>query len=435
MTTEANTQTASDISQMSDEEILNMAPPAVDATQNNPETNTSKTQEELDAEAAAQKQAEADEEARLAQEEEQRQADEQARIATEEAAQANADGTQGTQNTTADEQNGGKVAATKVESNGEQGTKAAPNQNQEGEGKDKQGAVSTESNGLPADFDYKAGYEKLMAPFKANGKMVQARTPEEAIALMQQGANFTRKMQEIAPHRKLLLMLENSGLNDEGQLSFAIDLVKKNPEAIKKLIKDSGLDVMDIDPEAEPQYQEGNHRVSDAEARFVAELGDLRSTPEGEATFGVIYKSWDDASKQALMQNEGLMATIHEQREAGIYDRIVAEIDHQKMLGNIPANVSFIQAYKAVGDALKTQGAFADLQAKKDAAAAPAVAAKAAPAVVATRVAAPKSDVANGSQASAASPSRSAPRKAEALVNPLGMSDEDFLKLPVPKGA
>ena len=437
MTKEAN-NTASDILGMSDEEILNMSAPPVDDTQNNPEANNAKTQEELDAEEAARVQAEADEQARKDQEEADRLAAEEAeaaRVAAEDAAKNGGDEANNNSSTTTDDESGGKVASTKVESNDGKSTKDASSTDQsgqDGQGKDKQGDAS-QSNGLPADFDYKAGYEALMAPFKANGKMVQVRSPEEAIALMQQGANFTRKMQEIAPHRKLLLMLENNGLADEGQLSFAIDLVKKNPEAIKKLLKDSGIDPMDIDTESESQYQEGNHRVSDAEARFVTELGDLRSTPEGEATFGVIYKTWDDASKQALMQNEGLMATIHDQRESGIYDRIAAEIEHQKMLGNIPANTPFLHAYKAVGDALKAQGSFDDL--KKPAVAAPAPAVKTASAVVATRVAAPKPAVTNSAQASAASPSRNAPRKAEALVNPLSMSDEDFLKLPVPKGA
>ncbi|ALA45530.1 tail length tape measure protein [Achromobacter phage phiAxp-3] len=434
MTTEANTP-ASDISQMSDEEILNMTAPEV-VTQNNSEPTTGKTEEELAAEAQAQ----ADAEAAAAQAEADAQAAEAERLAALEAAEQGKENVEPDATATQQVENGGKVASTEVDSNGKQVQQDASKptgQVQEGEGKDKQGEDSSKSNGLPADFDYKAGYEALMAPFKANGKMVQVRNAEEAIALMQQGANFTRKMQELAPHRKLIQMLQNNDLLDEGQLSFAIDLVKKNPEAIKKLVKDSGIDPMDIDVNAEVQYKEGNHRVSDAEVRFNAELGDLKSTPEGNATLGVIHQTWDDASKQALFETAGLMNTIHEQRENGIYDRITSEIEHLKTLGKIDANVPFIQAYKAVGDFLQQQGAFADLVQKNSAApaaTAPAVA-KAEVAPVATRVLTPKPVVKNGEQASAASPSRNAPRKAEALVNLLGMSDEDFLKLPVPKGA
>lgn len=443
MTTEANTP-ASDISQMSDDEILNMAPPV--AVQNNSETQEGKTEEELAAEAAAQAEADrvaaAEEAAHDAQEAE-RVAAEEARLAALEAQESGKEPeakVEPAPTSSQVEENGGKVASTEVDSNGKQVTNDASKptgQVAEGEGKDKQEQAAPQSNGLPADFDYKAGYEALMAPFKANGKLVQARTAEEAIALMQQGANFTRKMQELAPHRKLIQMLQNNDMLDEGQLSFAIDLVKKNPEAIKKLVKDSGIDPMDIDVNAEVQYKEGNHRVSDAEVRFNAELGDLKSTPEGNATLGVIHQTWDDASKQALFNTAGLMSTINEQRASGIYDRITSEIDHLKTLGKIDANVPFLEAYKAVGDHLMQHGGFDDLKQKKTetAPAATTTAPAAVQAPVATRVAAPKPVVANGTQASAASASRVAPRKAEALVNLLGMSDEDFLKLPVPKGA
>lgn len=52
---------------------------------------------------------------------------------------------------------------------------------------------------------------------------MQVNSVDEAIQLMQMGANYTRKMQELQPHRKTLLMLENNGLLDEGKLSFLID--------------------------------------------------------------------------------------------------------------------------------------------------------------------------------------------------------------------
>ena len=59
--------------------------------------------------------------------------------------------------------------------------------------------------------DYKAFHDKMMAPFVANGKTIQLQSVDEAIQLMQMGANYTRKMQSIAPHRKVLMMLEKMG--------------------------------------------------------------------------------------------------------------------------------------------------------------------------------------------------------------------------------
>lgn len=270
------------------------------------------------------------------------------------------------------------------------------------------------------DVDYKGFYEKIMAPLKANGKAIDLKSPDEAIQLMQMGANYTRKMQGLAPHRKLLLMLENNGLLDEGKLSYLIDIEKKNPEAIKKLIKDSGLDPRDIDIDETPAYQEGNHRVSDEEEGFRTTLDELSSNPDGRETLQTINTQWDQASKDILWKQPEVMTLIHQQRESGIYALISTELERQKTLGNIPPNVPFLTAYKKLGDDLAAAGAFDELNKGPDP--------KPQAQLVVTRVAAPKAAVKNGDKASAASTSRNNSRKAETVVNPLALSDDEFKK-------
>lgn len=406
MTTEA-TNKASDIFEMSDDEILNMSSPVVEDTQNNPEDDNAHSQNNDDVVAT--------------QAEQQQQVEPEVETEVEQVEDANSSNSDIVND---------KVDNKEVDSNGKPITEDASTTEQPGqvEGKDKQ-EETPKSDGLPSDFNYKAGYEQIMAPFKANGKMITPRSPEEAISLMQMGANYTRKMQELQPYRKVMLMLENNGLMDEGKLSFLIDLEKKNPEAIKKLIKEAGIDPLDINPEEEVNYQAGNHRVTDAEAAFATELDDLKSTPEGQATLGVIAQTWDAQSKEALFENRGLLQTIQQQRENGIYDRIVSEMSRLQMLGQIPAGTPFLAAYNQVGNQLAAAGGFADLvQPKVE----PTVTTPAVKAPVVTRVVQPKPVITNTEQASAASPSRAAPRKVEQFINPLAMSDEDFAKLPVP---
>ena len=276
-----------------------------------------------------------------------------------------------------------------------------------------------------APVDYKAFYEKVMAPFTANGKTIQLNSPEEAIQLQQMGANYTRKMQDIAPYRKVLLMLENNQLLDEDKLSYLIDLDKKNPEAIKKLVKDAGIDPIDIDIEEESTYRTGNHRVSDEEAAFRGVLDELGSNPNGKETLQLINTQWDQASKEVLWTQPEVMQVIHEQRSNGIYDRIATEIERQRTLGMIPPQVPFLQAYKKIGDDLAQAGAFNDLVHQTPA---PVQQPQPPAAPVAKRVASPKSPVANGDKASAASPTRSTPRKAATIVNPLSLPDDEFEK-------
>jgi hypothetical protein len=92
-------------------------------------------------------------------------------------------------------------------------------------------------------------YAQVMKPFKANGRTIELKTPEEVIRLMQMGAGFGRKIQDLQPHLKTVRMLEKNDLLDPERLSFLIDINNKNPEAIKKLIKDSGIDPLDFNNE------------------------------------------------------------------------------------------------------------------------------------------------------------------------------------------
>ena len=279
-------------------------------------------------------------------------------------------------------------------------------------------------NTQPAgEVDYKAGYEQIMAPFKANGKTMQVKSVEEAIQLMQMGANYTRKMQELQPHRKTLLMLENNGLLDEGKLSFLIDLDKKNPEAIKKLLQDANINPLDVDMDKESTYQEGNHKVSDEEAQFRLVLDELNSNPVGRETLQTINSTWDQASKEVLWKQPEVMNTIHQQRENGVYARITAEIDRRRTLGVIQVGVPFLEAYRVVGDELHKAGAFNDLFKPKATAVAP----------VATRAAMPK-PTGLDPKAEAAAVHRGSPSKTTSPLEAMQKaSDDEFLKMPIPR--
>jgi len=285
-----------------------------------------------------------------------------------------------------------------------------------GEGKDK----NKEEVAPVEAINYEDLYNKIMAPFKANGKSIEVRNPDEAVKLMQMGANYTRKMQELAPHRKVLLMLEKNGLMDEGKLSYLIDLDKKNPDAIHKLVKDSGIDPMDMDTSKESQYRETNHRVGDEEIKFLSALDDMKSTQEGLGTIQVINADWDTASKEHLWKSPEVLSIIHSQRESGIYDQINKEVNRQKALGTISADVPFLQAYQTVGERMSAANAFVNIDT-------PSPSPKA-PVVVATRVATPKPTISNSVKANAAASNRTTPVTAKAFVNPLAQSDDEFMK-------
>jgi hypothetical protein len=295
-------------------------------------------------------------------------------------------------------------------------------------GKDPKVEEKPDPKTAPEAPDYEGFYKQIMTPFKANGRMVEPKSPEEAIRLMQMGANYGRKIQDMQPHLKTLRMLENHNLVDPDRLSFLIEVNNKNPEAIKKIIKESGIDPLDLNTEDNVGYNPVNHAVSDAEVAFHEAVSEIEAQPTGNETLKLINQTWDPKSKSVLWESPQLLGIIQSQRDNGIYDQIVAEMDRQKTFGTIPMNAPFLEAYKTAGDALAASNAFkapAEQTQTTTVTSAPVVA----PAqVIATRTETPKPVVANNDKASAASPSPSTARKAATFINPLNMADDEFLK-------
>ena len=78
---------------------------------------------------------------------------------------------------------------------------------------------STSKEVKEGELDYKAVYSRIMAPFKANGRDIEVKSVDEAITLMQMGANYNKKMAALKPNMKVLKLLERNQLLDEERLS------------------------------------------------------------------------------------------------------------------------------------------------------------------------------------------------------------------------
>lgn len=265
----------------------------------------------------------------------------------------------------------------------------------------------------PKVADAQAQLNKLFAPFKANGRDIKIDSVDEAIKLMQQGANYNKKMAALKPSLKVLKMLENNGLLDEQKITYLIDLDKKNPDAISKLIKESGIDPLDVNTQEEPKYTPGNYSVSDAQVNLDAVLDSIEHTPTYNRTMTVILDEWDDNSKRALANEPNLIPLINEHVANGIFDTIASEMMKQRALGNL-SGLSDLQAYEAIGKQLAAQGAFNKKPTQE-------------PVEVKPKVPT-QDDTERAAKRKAASPSKQTQATKEPDLNPLSMSDEEFEK-------
>ena len=274
---------------------------------------------------------------------------------------------------------------------------------EEEDSQDEEPKENTESNDL--------GLERILQPFKANGSDVQARNVDEAIQLMQMGANYTKKMQALQPNLKVLKTLEKNNLLDGDKLNYLIDLSNKDPKAIAKLVKDAEIDPMDLEDEVE--YTPNNHQVSDNAVQLEQVLEQVESTPTGSKCIDIIGNQWDDGSKELLTKEPHLIAQLNEQMQMGIFDQIQAEVEHVRMFGGLSDKSNF-EAYRIVGAQMYQEGRLGQPQQ---------------PAPVATTQVKPKDSARSTKRKAAATPKTKNPTAKSQPFNPLSMSDEEFLKI------
>lgn len=261
--------------------------------------------------------------------------------------------------------------------------------------------------------------QKIFEPFKANGKMIKVDTVEEVRTLMQKGANYNKKMAALKPAFKVAKMLENNELLDEDTVSYLIDLQNGNPEALRKLIKDKGIDLDSLESDEDPKYAPTTkHKVTDEELALDEVLAQVRETDTYEATMNVVGKEWDESSKSKLVSNPTMLLKLNEHMGNGVYEQISNEMARQEALGLL-TGLSNLDAYFTVGQQLFQSGKLGGQQ-------------EAAPTPKQKAVDEEARKAANEQRKSkrkAAAPTKAKkPVKKDDSVNPFEMSDEEFEK-------
>lgn len=262
-------------------------------------------------------------------------------------------------------------------------------------------------------IDYKAEYQKIFEPFKASGREIKVSTVDDARRLMQMGVDYSKKMQALKPHLRIMKALENNKLLDQNVVNHFIDIAKGKPEAIAKLLKDKDIDPMSLDLDDEVKYSPESYTPTEQEQNLEEVLDSIRHSPSFQRTLDEVGSKWDLESRNILMENPILISKINEHIETGIYDQIMSVVESEKLMGRLNG-LSDLAAYKTIGDALQANGKFAHLAKKSQPESKPAKD----PKVVKAR------------KRAAAPPKRSlGTGKPPAEFNPLSMSDDEFEKV------
>lgn len=258
---------------------------------------------------------------------------------------------------------------------------------------------------------------RVFESFRANGRDMKVRSVDEAIRLMQMGANYSQKRAADKKNLGFVKVLEQNGLLDHEKLAFAVDLMAGKPEAIGKLLKDTKVDVHDLDEDKVAAYRAESRAPSEAALNLDEVIAEAKGSKQFDRLVDEM-KGWDQASQALVGNHPQSLLQLTEQMENGVYDKIMDEVQHRQMLGNL-VGVPLMQAYNDVGRELAQAGAFNK---------------KPAPTGPVKKLVTPgkksPSTPADEERRRAAAPSKGASTASEVAQKPnfLAMSDEEFLK-------
>lgn len=214
-------------------------------------------------------------------------------------------------------------------------------------------ATDDTTRGTKAD----AELAMLLAPFKAGGRTIKVDTPDDLRQLAQMGVDYSRKMADMKPYRQMLQTLKKNNLLDGEKMSFLIDLQNKDPAAMKKFFRESGLDPHDLNFEDGTEFTPNDHMVPEKEIALDAVLDEIRDTPAFERTAKILTDEWDTASKRVLLDNPQGIKIINDHIESGVYDQIIDVMATERALGRLEG-LSDLDGYRKIGDAMYAEGKF-----------------------------------------------------------------------------
>ena len=210
-------------------------------------------------------------------------------------------------------------------------------------------------------YDYKTGFEALMAPLKANGSEIQVKSPEDARRLIQMGLNYDDKMVAIKPVRLAGKALEKAGIIKDGvideiALNRMIDFNNGDIEVMKERLKELDIDPLDLDLDV-IDYQAQDHMVSEhsIELDDIQRELNVRGTTEQVVT---ALNGMDEGSRDYFSENPQDLLGLEQDITSGVFNEINSDVQYERRMGRLTGKTdmeAYVEMAQTRGQRLREQ--------------------------------------------------------------------------------
>ena len=194
----------------------------------------------------------------------------------------------------------------------------------------------------------------LTKPFKASGREVVFKDPQDILRLMQQGFDYQKKMAGFKPQKRIIKTLEQHGLLDEAKLNQLIELSQGKPEAVAQFLKDRNIDTFELPDVEEKPHQYGNYMVNEQQVEFEEKVNELRGTQYGNAVLNFV-NSLPDQDFTTVFNNQKILDDLTFHAQSGLLDDALNQLAADRAVGKVPSDMTPLDAYNAISGYLYQQ--------------------------------------------------------------------------------
>lgn len=206
-------------------------------------------------------------------------------------------------------------------------------------------AEQNTENQETTQIDYKAFYETVTQDFKASGKtMPGVKEPEKFIKALQMATDYALKTAALKPALKRVKMLEE--VSDE-DLAEMLDFKKRNPEVIKKALKEANIDPLELDMD-KVNYVPQVQMISDSEYDFRETVDELSKDVKFNDTRQLILSGLDAKSKELALTDTRVLKALHQEVVSGRIEQIQAKALELRAFGSVDSSITDIELYATI---------------------------------------------------------------------------------------
>lgn len=215
-------------------------------------------------------------------------------------------------------------------------------------------STTTEEQSENTELSAEEFRELLTKPFKASGREVVFKDPQDILRLMQQGFDYQKKMAGFKPQKRIIKTLEQHGLLDEAKLNQLIELSQGKPEAVAQFLKDRNINTYELPDVEEKPHQYGNYMVDDQRIDFEEKVNELRGSQYGNAVLSFV-NSLPDEDFATIFSNQSILDDLTFHAQSGLLDDALNQLAADRAVGKVPSDMSALDAYNAISGYLYQQ--------------------------------------------------------------------------------